>query len=336
MRINSNYALVALSLDFAPPEVLLANTGITPDSLPQREYLDLPSVITMVHNLAAAATQRNWRAVFGQHLGANSHGPVGFASLSAATIGQAIATFIQWQALQSPVYQAEVQPTAEGHWIRIVDTTGDTLFAEFFFEAFARALEVLIQQLAGRISLGHQHMQLQTTAADRQNLLQDFYNARLHFGCRENRLFIPQSIWAMPSPLSDLELHLFTLGKCQALQNRLNTHSTIDERVRRLLQQHFDTLVQQNRLNSQPPSLTEIAKALAMSERSLIRHLHQCNSSYKQILAHTRQQIAQTLLQQARFSVQGVADILGYAEPANFCRAFKTWTGKTPSEYRRQ
>jgi AraC-like DNA-binding protein len=29
-----------------------------------------------------------------------------------------------------------------------------------------------------------------------------------------------------------------------------------------------------------------------------------------------------------------VAELLGYQDPANFTRAFRQWTGQTPSQYR--
>ncbi len=35
-------------------------------------------------------------------------------------------------------------------------------------------------------------------------------------------------------------------------------------------------------------------------------------------------------------SLDGVADLLGYAEQSSFGRAFKRWTGLTPKLYRQQ
>ena len=32
--------------------------------------------------------------------------------------------------------------------------------------------------------------------------------------------------------------------------------------------------------------------------------------------------------------MQVIAELLGYRDPANFARAFRGWTGKTPTEYR--
>jgi AraC-like DNA-binding protein len=47
-----------------------------------------------------------------------------------------------------------------------------------------------------------------------------------------------------------------------------------------------------------------------------------------------RQRDAQQLLRQTQAEVQWIAQYLGYHNPANFTRAFKQWTGQTPSEFR--
>ena len=37
-----------------------------------------------------------------------------------------------------------------------------------------------------------------------------------------------------------------------------------------------------------------------------------------------------------KLEVQDIAQSLGYIDPANFARAFRRWTGESPSAYRRQ
>ena len=78
----------------------------------------------------------------------------------------------------------------------------------------------------------------------------------------------------------------------------------------------------------------DVADSLHMSLRTLQRKLHKENTSYKALLEETRRQLAGQYLRQARLSVSEVTYLLGFSEPSNFTRAFKRWTGHTPSEFR--
>ena len=43
---------------------------------------------------------------------------------------------------------------------------------------------------------------------------------------------------------------------------------------------------------------------------------------------------ARDLLASTTMNLSQIADSLGYADAANFTRAFKRWTGRSPSRYR--
>ncbi|HET8706005.1 MAG TPA: helix-turn-helix transcriptional regulator, partial [Pseudomonadales bacterium] len=82
------------------------------------------------------------------------------------------------------------------------------------------------------------------------------------------------------------------------------------------------------------PSLEELSKMLNMTPRTLRRKLQLEGSKYSQLLEESRRRDAVKLLDNRNLEVQKVAELLGYADPANFTRAFRQWTGQTPSEYR--
>jgi AraC-like DNA-binding protein len=52
------------------------------------------------------------------------------------------------------------------------------------------------------------------------------------------------------------------------------------------------------------------------------------------LLEDTRRELAQQYVGTARWSVGEVAYLLGFSDPANFTRAFRRWTGQSPSEFR--
>ncbi|MET0284988.1 MAG: AraC family transcriptional regulator [Polyangiales bacterium] len=81
-------------------------------------------------------------------------------------------------------------------------------------------------------------------------------------------------------------------------------------------------------------SLAEVAAKLKMSERSLQRRLASEGVSFDGLLDGLRHQLALRYLADPRLAVSDVAYLLGYSEPSPFHRAFRRWTGATPSEVR--
>jgi len=78
-----------------------------------------------------------------------------------------------------------------------------------------------------------------------------------------------------------------------------------------------------------------VAHQLAMSQRTLQRKLREHDTSHQQLLDDLRKNLARTYLDEPSMSIGEVAYLLGFSESSAFHRAFKRWTGQTPSEYRR-
>lgn len=82
------------------------------------------------------------------------------------------------------------------------------------------------------------------------------------------------------------------------------------------------------------PTLEGIARQLNMTPRTLRRRLDQEGTSFKRIMEEAKRRDALRLLDDYDLDIQRVAELLGYQDPANFTRAFRQWTGQTPSQYR--
>ncbi len=85
---------------------------------------------------------------------------------------------------------------------------------------------------------------------------------------------------------------------------------------------------------SPPLKRGEIAKNLAMSERSLTRQLHSEGTSYSKLLAGVQNERALNFLNNRSLPVAEIAYRLGYSEPAAFSRAFYKWQGLSPLQWR--
>ena len=101
---------------------------------------------------------------------------------------------------------------------------------------------------------------------------------------------------------------------------------TVVDRLRRALSEHLSGDV----------SPKKLAGLLGLSIRSLQRRLKEQGTSYAEVLRDTRRELAMSYLKQPQCSVAEVAFLLGFEDASAFARAFRTWTGVSPSEFRAQ
>lgn len=77
-----------------------------------------------------------------------------------------------------------------------------------------------------------------------------------------------------------------------------------------------------------------VAAELNMSTRALQRKLQRKETTFKQLLTETRQELADKYIRNNQLSLTEISFMLGFSEVSSFSRAFKRWTGESPSDYR--
>jgi AraC-like DNA-binding protein len=82
------------------------------------------------------------------------------------------------------------------------------------------------------------------------------------------------------------------------------------------------------------PSAPAIATALGLQPRTLNRLLSKTGTSFNQLLEAAQYETAQRMLRDPGVPVLSIAWSLGYADASAFSRAFRRWSGKTPTEWR--
>lgn len=84
------------------------------------------------------------------------------------------------------------------------------------------------------------------------------------------------------------------------------------------------------------PNLKEISKFINISERTINRGLESEDTSFSKLVQQHLFRKSIGLMHQSTMTINEIADYMGYANGANFVRAFKTWTRVTPNTYRQQ
>jgi AraC-like DNA-binding protein len=89
-----------------------------------------------------------------------------------------------------------------------------------------------------------------------------------------------------------------------------------------------------NRLGQADVGVEAIARELGLTARTLQRRLKEEGRSFQDLLDGAREQFAKGYLSRHTFGVSEVAYLLGYTKLRAFDRAFRRWTGKTPTAWR--
>ena len=83
-------------------------------------------------------------------------------------------------------------------------------------------------------------------------------------------------------------------------------------------------------------SARDIADAVGLHERALHRRLQSSGTTFRQELDRVRESLSVQLLDSTSLPVCDIATSLGYADSSGFSRAFRRWTGFSPTWWRKR
>ena len=81
-------------------------------------------------------------------------------------------------------------------------------------------------------------------------------------------------------------------------------------------------------------SAATVARLFSMHRRTMSRHLRVEGLAFRQVANEIRFEIACELLKNTDMALSQVAAVLRYSELSAFTRAFRRWSGQTPSAWR--
>lgn len=87
-------------------------------------------------------------------------------------------------------------------------------------------------------------------------------------------------------------------------------------------------------LSSGKPGAKDVARALAVSPRTLQRKLREEGTTFQAVLDAVRKELARQYIRSGEYDLLEVTYLTGFANPPAFSRAYKKWTGRTPNEDR--
>lgn len=153
------------------------------------------------------------------------------------------------------------------------------------------------------------------------------FNCPIHFQAKETKVCLPKQL--LEIPLQHPDPVLFRILHQQADQN------LADMPEEDAFMSHVKMWTLES-IKNQRAFIDYVADKMNISPRQLQKLLKDHGMSFQQCLNEVRLQLAQQYLQDSQLSIIDITLLLSYSEPASFNRAFKSWTGLNPSQWRQQ
>jgi AraC-like DNA-binding protein len=307
----------------------LEGTGIserallTPDAL---ATFSLQQEFRFHRNLLQLSGDPLLGLALGKAYNLQSYGLFGYAFLSAPTLRQALMVVRNYGPLSLTLFNLDFSVTASSVVLRFspqVDIPDD-LQRYYVDRDLAATLYGAESALPApmaptEVTLMHNHTR-------ERHAYESFFNCPVIFNAAYSQLRINALLLDAPMPLRDMESSGVLQQQCELLLARMSASSGFVEQVRQFIVQRPGYF----------PDIDYIAEKLHMSSRTLRRKLTTENSSYQEILAEVRYQLAREYLSTSNLPLEEISSLLGYSAPGNFTNAFKRWHGSSPRQFRQE
>jgi AraC-like DNA-binding protein len=305
------------------PQVMLNSVGLPTDVLEDEDRLISYTAFLKLLNLSAEMSGRvDFGVQLSQHQKLDMLGPIGFIMESSPDI----ATALKYLKTYFHVHNegADLKLTASGDRAEItflVKSDIDVSTHQQLFLSCGIGVNIL------RIMCGPSWNPERILCATKKPA--DDLSLRRYFGCpidydqEVNAMIFNASV--LKKPISDANPQLHRILK-EHLEQKIKSHSeSLSHQVKNLICQLLFT---------DAVNIDKAAELLSTTRRRLQRQLKEEGHTFKELLDQVRFEQAKRYLQESQIPLTQLSDMLGYAEPSVFSRAFKRHTGSSPQEWR--
>jgi AraC-like DNA-binding protein len=150
------------------------------------------------------------------------------------------------------------------------------------------------------------------------------FGAPVRFDQSATSIVYERGLMGAPRRYRDDEYHRTLCELAASRVSKLGRPASCAEEVREVIAKHGAR---------SKIGMDAVAREIGVSSRSLRRRLTAEGTSFDAVMNETLARRAMHLLTAQRMTIQETAYALGYSTPTSFHRAFKRWTGKTPSTW---
>ncbi|WP_390615357.1 AraC family transcriptional regulator [Maricurvus nonylphenolicus] len=252
------------------------------------------------------------------------HGVLGHALLCAESIGDSLRLVSQYAKIRGIMFDMIINDASDIVSLTIPDRL------PLGPEVHQVAVEEILAMLAPRgssnpLSLRPIDISIDYPAPAHRKQYEALFDCPIYFSADTLTIRLSKQYLSTPSNMPNAEMVQICEERCKAILMRLGAGGNTVERVR-------SHLVRAGR----DFGIEAIAKSIGMAPRTLRRKLSDEGTTYRDVVADFRKSLALDYLESTDFTMDEIADLLGYGDTSNFSRAFRAWTSESPAHYRRR
>ena len=274
----------------------------------------------------AAADPRGWTLPLrvGAAMRCDEYGAFGLAWKSATDLRGSYKRAERYARVLTSVSTYEVEPTDVGAFLHLHRNGERQLGMRLSNEATIASIVSISQQASSGDfrprAVYFKHPAPRSTAEHEEH-----FGCEVRFASDRDALLVSEETLRTPNEVGDADIVRFfdTLlaADVSKLDDDLSLERTVLHRISRSLSEGV-------------PTVSAVARHLAMSGRTLQRRLSDEGLTFQHLVDEARRRLAQRLLRETDYSLVEIAFMTGFAEQSSFTRAFKRWAGQTPRSYR--
>ncbi|RUS46972.1 AraC family transcriptional regulator [Cohnella sp. AR92] len=157
------------------------------------------------------------------------------------------------------------------------------------------------------------------------NVLEEFFGCSVRTGMKRNSLTFKSTDLERPFTSHNQELLEILTPVLESTLNEQQRQLSLSDKVKAILSRS---------MSGGPADIQAVASDLGISNRTLQRRLSDEGTSFKLLMAQTRHEQAVAYLSDPSLEIKEVAFLVGYEDQNSFYRAFRSWEGDTPANWR--
>jgi AraC-like DNA-binding protein len=308
-----------------PPSTLLAGTGLSVVQLedPNTEVTAAQELSLTANLLRGLGNPPGLGFEVGSRYRSSAYGVWGYGLIASATARDALALALRFLPL---TYAFSVITYREGDEGGVLEFGAPALpgaLSRFCVERDMAAAAVLLQEMMDEDGtlLGFTMQGARGTLARSPRIA----GVEVSYGARLNSLVFDRSRLDRKLP----QANAITATMCEQMCARLLETRRALVSVSAMIRHYLHATQSDG-----PLSLTDMARMMNLSERTLKRRLQQEGTTFRALLDESRSAAATALLADAGLRLTDVAERLGFADLSSFSQTFKRWFGVAPQVYR--
>ncbi|WP_276485443.1 AraC family transcriptional regulator [Paraflavitalea pollutisoli] len=316
LAVHLHHLLQYARLRGLSPEDILALVQSTPlDDLDEKTLIKADDLYRVIHAIDTQLPDSHWGIACGQCISLKLLGVIYQLSLQATTVDEALHYLQTYLEAAIPLIRATTRVSAEQ--------------VELCFVIDNNSINENRVLLEYTLAIVSRELQMMTGPETDIQLSSPYWEANYPAAWKKGEAFTvtfePVILKAALRNNSHLQVDVLVPEYLRMIE-QLKPDDSFAGKVKLALLSMSDP---------QLPDIQAVSGALYLTPRTLQRRLAAEGSSFRELLEEIKKKLCGLLLRHDRYTVAGIATILGYSEPAAFIHSFRKWYGDSPDRLRR-